>query len=49
MSGIEDWTLADWAELQADLDELEASDPSVAEAKRRLDEVSERLANGGSS
>lgn len=46
MSDPENWTRKDWAELQADLDELdelEATDPEVAASSKRLDEVTAQI------
>jgi hypothetical protein len=47
----DDWTPEEWASLQADLGELEATDPDVAAAARSYDAMVERLtrrpADGG--
>jgi hypothetical protein len=39
----EDWTREEWAALQADLDELEATDPDVATAAESYARAVERI------
>lgn len=39
----EDWTAEEWADLEADLRQLEAEDPAVGEAARSYDETVRRI------
>ena len=39
----EDWTAEEWADLQADLDQLEAEDPTVRAAAESYDATVRRI------
>jgi hypothetical protein len=41
-----DWTPQEWAELQADLDRLEATDPAVRAAAESYDRMVHRVIRG---